>query len=126
LNSIESDPVNFYCINFANADMVGHTGVFDAIKKACETVDQCANEIATAALKKGYKIVIIADHGNADHAINEDGTPNTAHSINPVPCFILGEENSAPHDGILADVAPTILKLMGLKQPEEMTGDPLY
>jgi 2,3-bisphosphoglycerate-independent phosphoglycerate mutase len=126
LNSIESDPVNFYCINFANADMVGHTGVFDAIKKACETVDQCAKEIATAALDKGYKIVIIADHGNADHAINEDGTPNTAHSTNPVPCFILGEENSAPHDGILADVAPTILKLMGLEQPEEMTGEPLY
>lgn len=126
LESLEIDPVNFYCINFANADMVGHTGVFDAIKKACETVDECAKEIAHTALSKGYKVVIIADHGNADNAINEDGSPNTAHSTNPVPCFILGEENAMPHDGILADVAPTILKLMGLPMPEEMTGTALF
>lgn len=126
LDKMEKENINFYCINFANPDMVGHTGVFEAIKKACETVDQCANEIAKAALAKGYKVVIIADHGNADNAINEDGTPNTAHSLNPVPCFILGEDEAEPHDGILADVAPTILKLMGLPQPVEMTGQPLY
>ena len=126
LEKIENESIDFYCINFANPDMVGHTGVFEAIKKACETVDDCANQIATASLNKGYKVVRIADHGNADNAINEDGTPNTAHSLNPVPCFILGENEATPHNGILADVAPTLLKLMNLPQPQEMTGKPLY
>ena len=117
---------DFLCINFANPDMVGHTGVFSAIKKACETVDSCVETLVTTGLASGYKIVIIADHGNADNAVNPDGSPNTAHSVNPVPCIILGEENIELNDGILADVAPTILKLMGLEQPDEMTGKALY
>lgn len=118
--------VDFFCVNFANPDMVGHTGVFEAIKKACETVDTCVSELVETALKNNYKIVIIADHGNADFAVNEDGSPNTAHSVNLVPCIILGEENINPKPGILADVAPTILKLMGLDLNPEMTGTAVF
>jgi 2,3-bisphosphoglycerate-independent phosphoglycerate mutase len=126
LTALDKNETDFYCINFANPDMVGHTGVFDAIVKACETVDGCAEKIANKALSLGIKVVIIADHGNADNAINPDGTPNTAHSLNPVPCFVLGEPHAQLHEGVLADVAPTILKLMQIHPPFEMTGNPLY
>ncbi|MFT5157375.1 MAG: 2,3-bisphosphoglycerate-independent phosphoglycerate mutase [Bacteroidia bacterium] len=125
---IEKEDIDFYCVNFANPDMVGHTGVFSAIKKACETVDQCVGELIDAAAKHGYKVMIIADHGNADYAVNADGSPNTAHSLNPVPIIILGDESAKEklQNGILADVSPTLLKMMGLPQPHEMTGKPLF
>lgn len=126
LEALNKNETDFYCINFANPDMVGHTGVFEAIVQACETVDACAKSIAEKALSLNIKVVIIADHGNADNAINPDGTPNTAHSLNPVPCFVLGEPGITLHPGVLADVAPTILKLMHLNAPAEMTGKPLY
>jgi len=126
LKEIESGETEFMCINFANADMVGHTGVYPAIMKAAETVDSCVRELVEAGLKKGYQFIIIADHGNADFAINDDGTPNTAHSLNPVPCFLVGHEKVEMHDGILADVAPTIIKIMGLAQPNVMTGKALF
>ncbi len=124
--AIEENTIDFFCVNFANPDMVGHTGVFSAIKTACETVDGCVKELVETALANEYKIVIIADHGNADFAVNPDGSPNTAHSVNLVPCIVLGEDGIQLKDGILADVAPTILKLMKLNQPEEMTGAPLF
>jgi 2,3-bisphosphoglycerate-independent phosphoglycerate mutase len=125
---IEKEDGDFFCVNFANPDMVGHTGVFSAIKKACETVDQCVGELIDAAAKHGYKVMIIADHGNADYAVNADGSPNTAHSLNPVPIIILGDESAKEklQNGILADVSPTLLKMMGLPQPHEMTGKPLF
>ena len=126
LKEIEKAEAHFMCINFANADMVGHTGVYSAILKAVETVDSCVNELVGAGLKKGYQFLIIADHGNADHALNDDGTPNTAHSMNPVPCFLVGNNDVVMQDGILADIAPTILKMMGIPQPEIMTGKALF
>ncbi|OUN77718.1 phosphoglycerate mutase (2,3-diphosphoglycerate-independent) [Alistipes sp. An54] len=113
---------DFICLNFANGDMVGHTGVYDAIVKAVKAVDQCVAKVVEAARANGYEVVMIADHGNADNAINPDGTPNTAHSLNPVPIVVVSDRVKAVHNGILADVAPTVLKLMGLPQPEEMTG----
>ena len=121
--AIRENKYDFIVVNFANGDMVGHTGVYEAIEKAVKAVDQCVNEVITAALDTDYEAVIIADHGNADHALNADGTPNTAHSLNPVP-FIYVTQNTAAHvsDGILADVAPSILHIMGLEQPKEMTG----
>ncbi len=125
-SAIDKNDIDFFCVNFANPDMVGHTGVFSAIKTACETVDSCVKELVETALKNKYKMVIIADHGNADFAVNPDGSPNTAHSVNIVPCIVLGEDNITMNDGILADVAPTILKLMNVEQPTEMTGNPLY
>lgn len=126
LKEIELAETEFMCINFANADMVGHTGVYSAIVKAVETVDGCVRELVEAGLKKGYQFIIIADHGNADFAINNDGTPNTAHSMNPVPCFLVGNNEAKMHDGILADIAPTLLKMMGIEQPMEMTGKALF
>ncbi len=126
LKEIELAETEFMCINFANADMVGHTGVYPAIVKAVETVDGCVKELVEAGLKKGYQFIIIADHGNADFAINDDGTPNTAHSINPVPCFLVGNNEAKMRDGILADIAPTLLKIMGIEQPKEMTGKALF
>jgi 2,3-bisphosphoglycerate-independent phosphoglycerate mutase len=116
---------DFICLNFANPDMVGHTGVFEAVIKAVETVDTCAKEVVEAGLKTGYSFIIIADHGNADYMINEDGTPNTAHSTNLVPCIIIDNEVTSIKDGGLADIAPTILKMMGISQPVEMNGVPL-
>lgn len=118
---------DFVCLNFANPDMVGHTGVFDAVVKAVETVDQCAKEVVEAGLSKGYSFIIIADHGNADVMINEDGSPNTAHSTNLVPC-ILVDNDFHPNlkNGKLGDIAPTILKLMGVQKPAEMTGNELF
>jgi 2,3-bisphosphoglycerate-independent phosphoglycerate mutase len=126
LAEIESGEADFICVNFANPDMVGHTGVYSAIVKAVETVDMCVKELVEAGRQKGYSFIIIADHGNADFAINDDGSPNTAHSTNPVPCFLIGRDDAIMHNGILADVAPTILKLMGIEQPSIMTGKALF
>jgi 2,3-bisphosphoglycerate-independent phosphoglycerate mutase len=105
--------------------MVGHTGVFDAIVKAVETADDCARQVVEAGLRSGYSFVIIADHGNADKALNPDGSPNTAHSTNPVPVVLLNSSAQGLRSGILADVAPTILDLMNVEKPAEMTGSSL-
>ncbi|HOM41332.1 MAG TPA: 2,3-bisphosphoglycerate-independent phosphoglycerate mutase [Bacteroidales bacterium] len=113
---------DFICLNFANGDMVGHTGVYDAIWKAVIAVDDCVGQVVDAARKKGYDVMIISDHGNADKAINEDGTPNTAHSLNPVPVLLVSDDYKKVKEGILADVAPTILTIMGIPIPQEMTG----
>ena len=124
---MEQNQPDFMCLNFANPDMVGHTGVFEAIVKACETVDDCLRQLVEAGLKHNYHFLIIADHGNADMAVNEDGTPNTAHSTNPVPCWLVSRSlNPNLQNGILADVAPTILKMMQLPQPAAMTGRALF
>jgi 2,3-bisphosphoglycerate-independent phosphoglycerate mutase len=116
---------DFICLNFANGDMVGHTGIYDAIVKAVKAVDECVAEVVEAAVANGYEVVQIADHGNADNAINEDGSANTAHSLNPVPIVVVSDRVAKVENGVLADVAPTVLKLMGLEQPAEMTGKPL-
>lgn len=117
---------DFVCLNFANGDMVGHTGIYEAIVKAISAVDSCTQAVVEAAQKGGYEILIIADHGNADNAINFDGSANTAHSLNPVPCIYISEnKNVTIKDGILADVAPTLLSIMGLEIPSEMTGNVL-
>lgn len=116
---------DFFCLNFANPDMVGHTGVYDAILKAVETVDNNLKEIIKSLLPLGYSFIVIADHGNADYALNPDGSPNTAHSLNHVPCVLVSSGNETLTDGVLADVAPTILALMELHQPKEMTGKSL-
>ena len=116
---------DFICLNFANTDMVGHTGVFSAAMKAAETVDSCISRIVPLALEKGYSCIIIADHGNSDYMINYDGSPNTAHTKNPVPCIFVSNDFSdvkALRYGRLADVAPTLLELMGMEKGAEMTG----
>jgi len=117
--------VDFVALNFANGDMVGHTGVYEAITKAIKAVDECVGEVVNAARNNGYDVVIIADHGNADNAVNEDGSPNTAHSLNPVPIIVISDQIKTVENGILADVAPTILTLMGLQIPKDMTGNVL-
>jgi 2,3-bisphosphoglycerate-independent phosphoglycerate mutase len=122
IKSIDSGKYDFICLNFANGDMVGHTGVYKAIEKAVATVDECAGAVADAAKKKGYDILIMSDHGNADKALNEDGTPNTAHSLNPVPSILISDDYKSIKEGILADVAPTLLTIMGIPIPKEMTG----
>ena len=122
VKEIQQESPDFICLNFANPDMVGHTGVFSAIVKACETIDGCAKQVAEACLKQGYAILITADHGNADFALNADGSSNTAHTTNPVPLFLLGDANHGLKNGILADLAPTVLALMGIDQPSEMNG----
>jgi len=120
---LEKQEVDFVCLNFANPDMVGHTGIFEAAVKACETVDACTRDVVTAGLENGYTFIIIADHGNSDIMINEDGSPNTAHTTNLVPCILVDESYQKPiKDGKLGDLAPTILTLMGLPIPDEMTG----
>ncbi len=120
---LERQSADFICLNFANPDMVGHTGVFEAVVKACETADSCAEEVVRTALKNGYDSIIIADHGNADFMINADGTPNTAHTTSLVPCILVSNDfKGTLHEGKLGDIAPTILELMGLPQPAEMTG----
>ena len=117
---------DYICLNFANGDMVGHTGVYEAICKAITAVDSCVKAVVEAAQKGGYDILIIADHGNADYAINDDGSANTAHSLNPVPCIYISQNKNAKiKNGILADVAPTLLSIMGLEIPAEMTGNVL-
>jgi len=120
-NIMEQGP-DFICLNFANGDMVGHTGVYESIEKAITTVDQCVGEVVEAARNKGYDVMIIADHGNADNAVNADGSPNTAHSLNPVPCILVTSDYKEVGEGILADVAPTLLYIMGVDRPEAMTG----
>ena len=123
VEALKTGIYDWIVVNFANADMVGHTGVYSAIESAVEVIDQCMNEIVETARKMGYETIITADHGNADHALNEDGTPNTTHSVNPVPFIYVTENRKAKvRDGILADVAPSILHILDLEQPEEMTG----
>ncbi|TWR23821.1 2,3-bisphosphoglycerate-independent phosphoglycerate mutase [Mucilaginibacter achroorhodeus] len=116
---------DFVCLNFANTDMVGHTGVFEAVVKAAETADACAQAVVEAGLKTGYSFIIIADHGNADYMINEDGSPNTAHTTNLVPCIVIDNDVKQVKDGKLGDIAPTVLTLLGVPIPAEMTGNVL-
>lgn len=118
---IKKAEVDFVCLNFANGDMVGHTGVMEAAIKACEAVDICVNKIVTTALEHNYTTILIADHGNCETMINPDGSPNTAHTTNPVPIILIDKDLKAIKDGVLGDIAPTILKLMGIEQPEKMT-----
>ena len=125
ISELEKGKTDFVCLNFANPDMVGHTGNYNAIVKAIETVDVCTQKVVEAGLKNDYAFLIIADHGNADFAINTDGTPNTSHSTNPVPCFALNTGFNNIENGKLADIAPTILQIMGIKAPNEMTGKSL-
>jgi 2,3-bisphosphoglycerate-independent phosphoglycerate mutase len=122
---LEKREVDFVCLNFANPDMVGHTGDMQAAIKACETVDRCAQAVITAALQNGYTTLVIADHGNCETMINPDGSPNTAHTTNPVPLIVVDPDIKEVRDGVLADIAPTILKLIGVPQPEVMTRYPL-
>ena len=120
---LKNGEADFVCLNFANGDMVGHTGVYEAIYKAVVAVDRCVKDVVEAALEGDYNVMIIADHGNADYVINEDGSENTAHSLNPVPCiFINNKKIIQLENGILADVAPTLISVMGLEIPKEMTG----
>ncbi|HET8854839.1 MAG TPA: 2,3-bisphosphoglycerate-independent phosphoglycerate mutase, partial [Salinimicrobium sp.] len=123
---IRNQKPDFICLNFANPDMVGHTGVFEAAVKACETVDQCAKDVIEAAVEENYSVLVIADHGNSETMINPDGSPNTAHTTNPVPFILVDQDIKSINDGILGDIAPTILKLMGITKPELMTQKPLF
>ena len=126
VTELNKNKYDFICLNFANGDMVGHTGVYDAIMKAVKAVDRCLKDVVEAAKANDYEAIIIADHGNADNAINPDGSPNTAHSVNPVPFIWVSKDRKGKvENGILADVAPSLLKLMGIEQPEEMTGHSL-
>ena len=122
---IRKQAADFICLNFANPDMVGHTGDFNAAVKACETVDLCAQKVITAAVENDYTVLVIADHGNSEFMINEDGSPNTAHTTNPVPFILVDRDIKNVKNGILGDIAPTILKLMGIEKPELMTQKPL-
>ena len=125
VEALGTQKFDFICLNFANGDMVGHTGIYEAIEKAVKAVDECVAEVVETAKANGYEVVMIADHGNADNAVNEDGSPNTAHSLNPVPIVVVSDRVAKVENGILADVAPTVLKLMGLPQPAEMSGKAL-
>lgn len=125
LPELEKGAADFICLNYANADMVGHTGVFSAVVKAVETVDNCLQQVVETGMKAGYSFIIIADHGNADYMINSDGTPNTAHTTNPVPCILIDDTFTSIGEGRLADVAPTILKIMGIPAPAAMDGKAL-
>ncbi|WP_133712242.1 2,3-bisphosphoglycerate-independent phosphoglycerate mutase [Myroides indicus] len=122
---LKKEEVDFVCLNFANGDMVGHTGVMEAAIKACEVVDQCVQKVIETAMAHNYTTIVLADHGNCETMINEDGTPNTAHTTNPVPIIIVDKDIQKINNGILGDLAPTILKLMGIPQPEEMPRHPL-
>lgn len=122
---LENEEVDFVCLNFANGDMVGHTGVMEAAIKACEAVDVCVKDIITTALDHGYSTLLIADHGNCETMKNPDGSPHTAHTTNPVPLILIDKELTSIKSGILGDVAPTILKMMGVPQPKEMTQNSL-
>ena len=123
VEALKTDRFDWIVANFANADMVGHTGVYNAIEQAVKVIDQCLKEVVETAKAMGYETIITADHGNADHALNADGTPNTAHSVNPVPfIYVTANKNATVRSGILADVAPSVLHIMGLQQPTEMTG----
>jgi 2,3-bisphosphoglycerate-independent phosphoglycerate mutase len=127
LPEIKNQAADFICLNYANADMVGHTGVWEAAIKAVETVDHCVEKVVTAGLENGYTIFLTADHGNSDYMINEDGTPNTAHTLNLVPFFIIDKKWKGDlKPGKLADIAPMILTMMNLPLPAEMTGEILF
>ena len=119
---IESKSAEFICLNFANPDMVGHTGNFSAAVRACEVVDDCMGMVVDKCIENNYSIIIIADHGNSDIMINNDGSVNTAHTTNPVPIIVMDEQVKKVEDGILADIAPTVLKMLDIKQPKGMTG----
>jgi 2,3-bisphosphoglycerate-independent phosphoglycerate mutase len=126
VDALNTQKFDFVALNFANGDMVGHTGIREAIVKAVETIDVCVEKVVEAAKANGYEVIIIADHGNADNAENEDGSPNTAHSLNPVPFVYVTENKDAKvQDGILADVAPSICSILGIEKAAEMTGHSL-
>lgn len=127
MKELEEHQPDFVCLNYANADMVGHTGDFQAAMKAAETVDICLKKLLKTALSLGYESIVIADHGNSDFMINADGTPNTAHTTNMVPCIFVSEtrKNATIKSGKLGDLAPTFLYLMGLEKPQDMTGEVL-
>ena len=125
VKELDKQSNDFICLNFANGDMVGHTGIYDAILKAIQTVDECVEQVIEVAKRNGYTVLVTADHGNADFVMNADGSPNTAHSLNPVPFIVVSEDIKSVKDGVLADVAPTILKIMGVDQPAAMTGKSL-
>ena len=121
--AIKENKYDWIVVNFANGDMVGHTGVYTAIEAAVKAIDQCVNEVVETAKAADYETIIIADHGNADNALNADNSANTAHSLNPVPfIYVTENKNAKVKNGVLADVAPSILHIMGLEQPKEMTG----
>jgi 2,3-bisphosphoglycerate-independent phosphoglycerate mutase len=122
---LESRWADFICLNFANPDMVGHTGVFDAVVKAVETADRCAEEVVKKGLENGYSFIILADHGNSEYMVNSDGSVNTAHTTNLVPCILIDDDYKTIADGKLGDIAPTILKIMDIRKPEIMTGNSL-
>ncbi len=124
-DALATQQFDFICLNFANGDMVGHTGIYEAIERAVRAVDECVEKTIEAAKANGYEVVVIADHGNADHALNADGSANTAHSLNPVPIVVVSDRVKSVKSGILADVAPTLLALMGLDIPKDMTGEVL-
>ena len=119
VEELQEGETDFFCLNFANPDMVGHTGDYKAIIKAVEIVDDCSRKVVEAGLKNNYAFIIIADHGNADFAVNPDGSPNTAHSTNPVPCFAINTGFDKIENGKLGDIAPTILQIVGVKTPKE-------
>ncbi len=124
--ALNAKKFDFIVVNYANGDMVGHTGIYSAIEKAVTAIDNCVKDTVEAAKANGYEVIIIADHGNADHALNEDGTPNTAHSLNPVPfVYVTANKDAKVENGVLADVAPSILHILGMEQPAEMTGKDL-
>jgi 2,3-bisphosphoglycerate-independent phosphoglycerate mutase len=118
---LEKEAADFVCLNFANPDMVGHTGSLPAAIKACETVDACAKAVIETGLEHGYSTLVIADHGNCDTMINPDGSPNTAHTTNPVPLILVDPDRKKIHDGVLGDIAPTILEILDIPAPELMT-----
>ena len=125
VSELQKGDVDFVCLNFANGDMVGHTGVMEAAIKACEAVDECVKDVVTTGLDHGYTTILIADHGNCETMINPDGTPHTAHTTNPVPCILIDKEGIEIKDGVLGDIAPTILTLMGVDKPDAMTQNSL-
>lgn len=122
---LKKETFDFICLNFANGDMVGHTGVYEAIVKAVKAVDECVHDVVETARAHGYEVIITADHGNADFAVNADGSPNTAHSLNPVPFIVVSDRVKSIHNGVLADIAPTVIELMGMKKPAQMSGKEL-
>ena len=121
IEAIERNTPDFICLNFANPDMVGHTGDMAAAIKACETVDQCAEKVISAALKKDYVTLVIADHGNCDIMFNDDGSPHTAHTTNPVPFILVDNKKRKVNEGVLGDIAPTVLDLLNIPQPKAMS-----